>query len=682
MDQSEKRNCCSLGFFSILGVMVIFALLIVGMMAISIVKNINPDSSGSPEAIVTTVTITPPGGSAEVVQVIEKQVSRIIQASDVDDSTLKLLNNTNSPENDPIELARRLGGISDAPVFRKDLPVQKKTGESKKFWVLDVDLNNYRQTNAQLQYITPHLYFWIENGLQFEQEELKLLADTFENEIYPTNREIFGSEWSPGVDNDVHLTILYARSLGGAAGYFSSTDSLTKGVEPFSNESEMFYLSADYTFLNSQYTYSVLAHELQHMIHWNVDRNETAWINEGLSELAVELNGYDTGGFSYFFAYDPDLQINFWPGNDQGDSTPHYGSSYLFMKYLMDRFGIDSIKELVSNQEDGLKSIDSVYSSKYQDESNFLTAEKIFQDWSIDNFIEGSEYQIIDSGYKEFPDFPSFFPTETLVCDSVWYERTVKQFGTDYIYVDCPGDYEVEITGNPSVQLLPVDPKSGQFYFWSNYGDSSDMTLSQTFDLTWSNGPINLKYWTWYDIEKDYDYLYLLASTDSENWEILHPASCIDDDPTGSNFGCGYNGQSNGWINESVDLSRFAGERVTLRFEYITDLAVNGDGFLIDDISIEEIGYFTDLETDNDGWKGDGFVRINNVLPQNYGFSAIQDSLEKKIKKTISLGGLEIKNSNSLIVGQKGPVIVINGLTRYSRLPAEYQIRITKSGLN
>ena len=41
----------------------------------------------------------------------------------------------------------------------------------------------------------------------------------------------------------------------------------------------------------------------------------------------------------------------------------------------------------------------------------------------------------------------------------------------------------------------------------------------------------------------------------------------------------------------------------------------NEPGWAIDDISIPEIGYHTDGETGDDGWRAAGFVRIANVLP-------------------------------------------------------------------
>src|SRR3970282_1929966 len=100
------------------------------------------------------------------------------------------------------------------------------------------------------------------------------------------------------------------------------------------------------------------------------------------------------------------------------------------------------------------------------------------------------------------------------------------------------------------------------------------------------------------------------------------------DDPSGNAYGWGYNGQSGGglqaeWINEKIDLSAYAGETVWLRFEYITDAAVNGEGLLLDDISVPVGGYFTDFESDDGGWEASGFVRITNTLPQTYAITLI-----------------------------------------------------------
>ncbi|WP_205128613.1 hypothetical protein, partial [Escherichia coli] len=103
-------------------------------------------------------------------------------------------------------------------------------------------------------------------------------------------------------------------------------------VQPYSNAHEMFYINASQS-LSSDYTYSVLAHEFQHMIRWYNDRNEDSWLNEGSSELASYLNGYGTGGFDYLFSRRPDTQLNSWP-EGPGAAGANYGAAYLFMAYF------------------------------------------------------------------------------------------------------------------------------------------------------------------------------------------------------------------------------------------------------------------------------------------------------------------------------------------------------------
>ena len=75
-----------------------------------------------------------------------------------------------------------------------------------------------------------------------------------------------------------------------------------------------------------------------------------------------------------------------------------------------------------------------------------------------------------------------------------------------------------------------------------------------------------------------------------------------------------------------------------LRFEYVTDAAVNGEGMLIDDVSIPQIGYSTDFEDDaQHGWEGEGFVRVQNRLPQSFAVSLIRLDGDKKTVETIQV---------------------------------------------
>src|SRR4030095_3927056 len=108
---------------------------------------------------------------------------------------------------------------------------------------------------ATLRYATPHVYFWVQDGVSYDDGEMKDLVDAFESKIYPTDREFFGSEWSPGVDGDVHIYVIYTEGLGSSvAGYFNSTDSFNPLIKENSNAHETFMLSTTQG-LGDEYTY-------------------------------------------------------------------------------------------------------------------------------------------------------------------------------------------------------------------------------------------------------------------------------------------------------------------------------------------------------------------------------------------------------------------------------------------
>jgi immune inhibitor A len=593
-------------------------------------------------------------------------------------NTKMVLDNAIIPMNDRTVLASKYRNIRNIPIKLTEPPIMIENGMAKKFWVLNVDQNKYNRINATLVYQTPHVYFWVEEGVHFNFSDLKKIVDNFEDNIYPKNRKIFGNEWYPGVDNNPHLAILYANHLGGAAGYYSASDSLMQEIDKYSNLAEMFYLSADYVDLEEEYASSVLAHEFQHMIHWNIDRNESSWINEGLSELAVDLNGFRTGGFSYLFSTNPNIQLNYWPGNDQGDSTPHYGASYLFMKYLFDRFGEEFIHELVSEPEDGMRGLDATLSMiSDNDDEPLFTSETIFQDWTVANILQA---EAIENGIYQYgnDEIPLFLPTSSIVCGSPPEKFSASQFGTNYIEIECDGDYEISIKWEENVQLHSENAFSGNYSFWSNSGDESAMRLTKEFDFSEVTGLVELSFNTWFDIEQDYDYLYVNASRDGENWDNLETPDCTKDDPTGSNLGCGYNGRSNGWIEQTIDLSSYAGKMVFLEFEYVTDAAVNGEGFFLDDVKVEAVDFFDDFEEFNNEWIPEGFVRIDNAIPQIMGVTIISPDQEFDIHKFILTERTEFTFTVQQDERNQADVAVINGLSRYTNIPAQYQVSVAQ----
>jgi len=582
------------------------------------------------------------------------------------------------PQRDLRLLAERLSGQGPIPEIVQFTPATYQVGDEAEFWVGNVDTLEQTRITAVLEYATDHLYMWVQKDLSFDRDALIRSADVFETHIYPTTRALFGSEWSPGVDSDPRLYILNASSqqMGrSVAGYYSSSDEYSRLANPYSNEHEMFYVAMDGGMSpGTEFYNGVLTHEFQHMIHWAADRNEETWVNEGLSELAAHLGGFDPGGFDQDFMSDPDVQLNTWP--ELADASPHYGGSYLFMLYLHGRFGTDLIRELVAQPGNGIQGLDAVLSG------HGLAFEEVYGDWLVANYVEGTRLDAgsVDPRYT-YPDHQigrlavdqqhSRFPVQR--------ESTVKQYGADYVELDAGGDLAIGFTGERVARLTPVDAYSGRYVWWSNRGDDSDITLTRAYDLR-ALTDATLQVQMWYDIEPDWDYAYVEVSADEgETWEILTGPSSTVDDPNGNSFGAAYTGSSGGWIEESFDLGDYAGQEILVRFEYVTDDAVNRAGWLIDDVCIPEAGLCDDLESGTGDWDARGFIYSDNHVGQRYRVQVIVIGGQGEALRVLQVpldeaqqGQLELRG-----LGRSDrAVLVISGLAPATTEEARYEYSV------
>jgi hypothetical protein len=589
------------------------------------------------------------------------------------------------PLADPLDLAERLMDLEDLPrVLATDadpIPV----GTREQFWVSNNDTIENFIVTAEMVYATDHVYFWIETGVSYDFDDVKALVDDFENNTYPVVREFFGEEWQPGVDGDEHLYMLVADGLGATtAGYFGSSDEFAPTVHEYSNAHEMFYLSAGLA-LWDDFTYGVLAHEFQHMIHWYLDTNEETWMNEGFSELAALLTGHDPGTADYVYGMNADIPLTFWPPGP-GTTLPHYGQSFLFVTYYLGRLGSEATQTLVANQANGLDSIDITLDELALDDpitAEPLTADALFRDWSVAWLL--LDDSLADGRYA-MPAYPAATrPTLTEAfnqCPVTAQDRQVNQYGIDYIRIRCQSPQTLTFDGTTLAKVVPMEAHSGDYAVWTNRGDHSDMTLSRTFDFSEVQGEIIFDYWTWYDIEEDWDYVYLVASADGgENWEIIRTPSSTDTDPSGNSYGWAYTGYSGGgnepvWIQESVDLSRFAGQEVILQFEYITDAAVNGEGLLLDDLSIAAIGYSEDFEQDEGGWDLAGWVRLYNSIPQTYIVVLVEHGSEIVVREIELDDARHAEVPIEFSSDMDEVTLIVIASSRYTWTPAPYRFSL------
>lgn len=611
--------------------------------------------------------------------------------------TLAALQNAQIPNSDLHELGIRFLGVpANTPRILTAPNPAYAIGARRKFSASNVDNDEQFEIYATLVYKTEHVYMWVEEGASIDETKLKKAADLFEEHTYPTNREFFGSEWTPGVDNDPHLSILHASNLGDTvAGYFSSPDSYVRAVRDDSNEMEMFYINIDNVTIGDDFYNGVLAHEFQHMIHWNNDRNEGTWLNEGCSELAMELNNraypggnYDVGGSEYDYLRRPDTQLTSWPEGSAGDASANYGGSYLFMSYFLDQFGEDATKALVSHTENGMESVDLVLAENL---GMSLTHEDVFANWSVANLLDNTTFADGQYGYSSISvGKPRIDATYRVSTTPVSKRATVTQYGVDYIKVQSKAPVSFSFSGTTQTALMNTQAYSGKYLWWSNREDESDARLTRVVDLS-NATTAELRFRAWYHIEEDWDYAYVVVGTTdagvipddinstSIRWKILDDRSlgCHSTNPNSNNFGCGLTGKTADWQQLTADLSAYTGQEIALRFEYITDAAVNQAGFAIDDVEIIADGqtvFFDDAESDGSAWIDEGFVRHANVLPQNWIVQMVIDGAEPQVQRLLMLNGTSGTWTLPLSSRQNEAILVISALAPVTTEVAAYEI--------
>ncbi len=564
------------------------------------------------------VAVPPPTGAATAIP-----PPPATPLASVSNETADALQRAQIPPRDLYQIVPRLRkNLLLATPVPTPAPRTRRVGERDQFFVTEsAATGKYRTITATLQIVTPRAYFWTEEGMQVDQAALQKSADFFDQTVYPTNHKYFGSEKSPGIDGDTHIHILNTR-FADAAGYFSREDTYPRNLVPFSNQRHIIYMNVEAVKPGGDQYNGDLAHEFQHLIHAYEELHATGWIDEGMGDLAIKVNGFPVGGVLELFGRNPDTQLNTWT-NEPQTSGAHYAASYLFFDYLSGRFGPDFIRDVIHAPREGIFGVQSVLDQR----AGGTRFDELFADWAAANYlndptIENGKYAYSNEAFRISRE-PSLkqYP----------FTRTAKmhEYAANYFSLEpADGDVTLYFTGTTAVKLLPVDAHSRRWMWWSNRGDLSDMTLTRAFDLSRVN-KATLQFWTWYDIEKNFDYAYVEVSTDGgKTWDLLPGKNTTTANPNGASYGPAFTGKSGvpddkstapaQWIPEQVDLTAYAGKSILLRFEYITDDAYNAPSFAVDDISVPEINFVDDGESGSNGWRAEGFVRIDNVLPQRY----------------------------------------------------------------
>lgn len=121
-----------------------------------------------------------------------------------------------------------------------------------------------------------------------------------------------------------------------------------------------------------------------------------------------------------------------------------------------------------------------------------------------------------------------------------------------------------------------------------DYGTNWNRTFTTVSNINLTTAvAAYLEYYARWELEKNWDYVEIEASTNGVNFTPLcarftHPGNSAQDSAQPL-----YDGFQRFWVKERIDLSAYLGQNIRLRFKIISDGGVEYDGFYFDDIMVK-----------------------------------------------------------------------------------------------
>jgi immune inhibitor A len=579
------------------------------------------------------------------------------------------------PPHDYYETAVRLGQATLAP-YTLAGPAYR-LGDRQTFFLDDDEIE------AELVVIGQNAAFWVEQGVNIDAAMLREVSSRLDETLYPRLVALFGQPQWAGVNGSGRFTILHTRlGLGQELGYFSSVDTYPADLFATSNEQEMVYLNVDELVVGSELYYGTLVHEIQHLIQWHTDPNEKVWLDEGLSQLAELYLGFHTIDTLPYLA-EPGTSLTLWSAEEE-QIDAHYAASYLFLVYFWEQLGETAVQELARHPANGMASVRSVLAGFAPE--RLLT--DFFADWTVANLLDdpdaGPAYYYENLLLTEYPTMAHTVTNLPAVNTS-----NLPPFGVDYVALDVSGPITLSFAGDTAVLLSSSPPPEGRCYWLAPPMNDTAAYLTGTFDLTGLD-QATLTFDTWFDLEPGWDFAYVTISTGGgANWSLLTP-HYTNSGEYGPAF-TGYSGDlvAGGWLSESIVLDAYVGQVVEIRFEVLTDFAVLGRGFAVDNIAIPELGHFSGAETACtqslaqtavEGWQGHGFVATGWQLPQRWMLRLITWG-ETGSPPTVTPLLLDELNQGewALDLGDEGGVLMVTAVTSFTEADASYWYSVVNS---
>lgn len=146
-----------------------------------------------------------------------------------------------------------------------------------------------------------------------------------------------------------------------------------------------------------------------------------------------------------------------------------------------------------------------------------------------------------------------------------------------------------------------------------NYADEKEIYASLSAFSLEGYTEASVSFWTKWDLESGYDYMWFEISTNGSNWIELDE----------------FNATQSSWVEKSYSLNDYLGEAyVLLRFHFYSDYSVTKDGMYIDDFQINAGGAMMTQEIQlNEGWTS----LSSYIIPEAEQIEDVLSSIENDI---------------------------------------------------
>jgi hypothetical protein len=278
----------------------------------------------------------------------------------------------------------QLSQIKQDQFDRKDF---QEVGYQRAFWIYDFTASFFYEVNATLLAIGEYSLVFMEKNCITALGELaaigktETIRDEFDSTIYPRITDLAGHPNGTlgDIDGDPRIVILLAN----CGNYYSERNEL-----PFdySNLCEMIYIHYRIPVVN------VVAHEFHHLIWFNNEWDEPQFILEALAQYAMYHAGYlepynNLAPQVPAFLPHPEESLLYWNMYDEGGMSMviDYGSAYLFAFYIAEQYGVEILRNLITEPTDGPHGIEAVLQTAGYD----ITFNELYLNWITALTIDG-----------------------------------------------------------------------------------------------------------------------------------------------------------------------------------------------------------------------------------------------------------------------------------------------------